>query len=46
MTAPVDNRLIFTGRPETVWARALDSVGIDPDSLPSWTTPEPDAATN
>ena len=46
MTAPVDNRLIFTDRPETVWARALDSVGIDPDALPSWTASGPDAATN
>ena len=34
MTAPVDNALIFTDDPETVWARALESVGVDPDSLP------------
>ena len=46
MTAPIDNQLLFTDDPETVWARALDSVGVDPDTLPSWTAPEPDAATN
>lgn len=46
MTAPIDNQMLFTDDPETVWARALDSVGVDPDTLPSWTAPEPDAATN
>ena len=46
MTAPVDDGLIFAEEPDTVWARALDSVGVDPDSLPSWTTPGPDATTN
>lgn len=46
MTAPVDNRLIFTDEPETVWTRALDSVGVDPDALPSWTASDADASTN
>ncbi len=46
LAAPVDNELIFTDEPETVWARALDSVGVDPDALPSWTAPGPDASTN
>ena len=46
LTAPVDNRLIFTDDPETVWARALHSVGVDPDSLPSWTASDSDATTN
>ena len=46
MTAPVDKRLIFSGEPESVWARALDSVGVDPDALPSWTTSETDDKTN
>jgi putative transcriptional regulator len=45
MTAPVDSRLIFTDRPETAWTRALESVGVDPGALPSWTA-EPDAETN
>ena len=45
IAAPVDNGLIFTDDPETTWARALDSVGVDPDSLPSWTA-EADPTTN
>ena len=46
LTAPVDNRLIFTEEPETAWDRALESVGVDPAALPSWTDAEPDATTN
>jgi putative transcriptional regulator len=46
MTAPVDNRLLFTDNPDTVWTRALDSVGVDPDALPSWTAPRSDGTTN
>ncbi len=46
LTAPVDTGLIFTDRPETVWARALDSVGVDPDALPSWTAAGSDTTTN
>jgi len=46
LTAPVDSRLIFTDEPETVWARALASVDVDPDALPSWTPATPDASTN
>ncbi len=46
MTAPVDNQLIFSRRPETVWARALDSLGVDPDTLPSWTAGRSDGSTN
>ncbi|MHC4816276.1 MAG: YqgE/AlgH family protein [Planctomycetota bacterium] len=46
LTAPVDERLIFTDDPETAWERALESVGVDPDALPSWTATEPGASTN
>ncbi len=47
MTAPVDKRLVFTSRPETVWKRALTSVGVDPDTLPSWTPQrQDDGSTN
>jgi putative transcriptional regulator len=46
LTAPVDKRLLFTDNPETVWDQALDSVGVDPDALPSWTASGPDASTN
>jgi putative transcriptional regulator len=46
LTAPVDRRLIFSDEPETVWARALASVDVDPNILPSWTAPAPDTSTN
>lgn len=38
LIAPPDPALIFSPQPETVWDRALRSVGIDPEALPSWTT--------
>lgn len=37
LIAPADPELIFSPNPETVWDRALRSVGIDPGALPSWT---------
>ncbi len=37
VTAPVQTDLVFADDPETVWQRTLDSVGLDPSSLPSWT---------
>lgn len=37
LTAPLDLDLIFHRRPESVWEEALRSVGVDPNSLPSWT---------
>ena len=36
LTAPVQERLVFAPDPEEVWHSALDSVGIDPGALPSW----------
>lgn len=38
LTAPVDPELIFHPDPEAAWEQAVRSVGIDPSSLPSWTT--------
>lgn len=38
ITAPVDRDLVFSGRPDETWVKALESVGVDPASLPSWTT--------
>ncbi|MEM6793673.1 MAG: YqgE/AlgH family protein [Acidobacteriota bacterium] len=38
LIAPVDSRLIFASEPGDVWRSAVESVGIDPDLLPSWTT--------
>ncbi len=38
LTAPVSHDLIFAPNPETIWMSALKSVGVDPGSLPSWTS--------
>jgi putative transcriptional regulator len=40
LTAPAAERLVFAADPEQVWRQALESVGIDPGALPSWS---PDA---
>ncbi|HEX6203714.1 MAG TPA: YqgE/AlgH family protein [Thermoanaerobaculia bacterium] len=37
LVAPVDADLIFAPSPEQAWAQALRSVGVDPETLPSWT---------
>ncbi len=37
ITAPVRNDLLFSDQPEDVWQRAMESVGVDPASLPIWT---------
>ena len=37
LTAPVRADLIFAPDPEGVWEAALQSVGVDPAALPSWT---------
>jgi putative transcriptional regulator len=37
LTAPARGDLIFAPDPERVWAQALESVGVDPATLPSWT---------
>jgi putative transcriptional regulator len=37
LTAPVAGDLIFAPDPELAWNAALQSVGVDPSSLPSWT---------
>jgi putative transcriptional regulator len=37
LTAPARGDLIFAPDPDQVWAAALESVGVDPATLPSWT---------
>ncbi len=37
MTAPASSALLFGDDPETIWSRAFASIGIDPDTLPTWT---------
>lgn len=39
LTAPVDPDLVFAEAPEDAWTGALRSVGVDPATLPSWTSP-------
>ena len=45
ITAPVQTELVFAEEPENVWRRTLDSIGLDPATLPSWTE-ENDGAVN
>ncbi|MEM7354089.1 MAG: YqgE/AlgH family protein [Acidobacteriota bacterium] len=46
MTAPVRNDLLFNDDPEEVWQMAMESVGIDPAQLPSWTPDDGDMSAN
>ena len=43
ITAPLSHEFIFADDPDTVWERAVTSVGIDPDTLPTWTDGDGDA---
>jgi putative transcriptional regulator len=36
LTAPAEERLVFADDAEAVWRSALESVGVDPGALPSW----------
>ncbi len=38
LVAPVRLDLVFSNAPDRVWEQALLSVGVDPASLPSWST--------
>ena len=46
LTAPASAGLIFAPTPETAWEEALQSVGIDPGTLPSWTTANDEETAN
>ncbi len=37
ITAPVTTELLFGDDPEEIWQLAMESVGINPASLPAWT---------
>ena len=37
ITAPVTTDLLFSDEPDEVWQLAMESVGVDPASLPAWT---------
>lgn len=38
LLAPVSDELIFAADPDEIWERAVQSVGLDPASLPSWSS--------
>ncbi len=38
LLAPVREELVFSDEPDRVWEEALHSVGVDPATLPSWST--------
>lgn len=46
LTAPATADLVFAGDPEAAWAEALASVGVDPDTLPSWTADDDGSSAN
>lgn len=46
LTAPPSPDLIFAAEPDRVWAQALAAVGVDPATLPSWTSAGDDEAAN
>ena len=36
LTAPVQSDIVFSRDPDSAWAAALKSVGVDPAALPAW----------
>jgi putative transcriptional regulator len=36
LIAPATDELLFAAEPETVWTSAMESVGVDPDTLGTW----------
>jgi putative transcriptional regulator len=46
LLAPIRAELIFSDEPHSVWERALESIGVRPESLPSWTVPDDDQKGN
>ena len=37
LIAPLDGASLFTDQPSEMWEEALESIGVRPESLPSWT---------
>jgi putative transcriptional regulator len=46
LIAPFDRALLFAADHESMWARALESIGVRPESLPTWTITGDDETTN
>jgi putative transcriptional regulator len=43
---PVIETMLFAPEPHRVWTRVLESVGVDPTTLPSWTQAQDDVQAN
>lgn len=46
LVAPVDPELLFHETPEEMWRLACQSVGVNPERLPRWTSNDGDGAAN
>ncbi len=46
LIAPFDRSSLFASDPVTMWSAALQSIGVRPESLPTWTTSADDEKTN
>jgi putative transcriptional regulator len=46
LTAPVSRELVFGAEPTQIWEQAMASVGVDPQTLPSWTRNDASEVTN
>ena len=46
LVAPFDRGTLFETEPGALWAAALESIGVRPDSLPTWAMPGEDEKTN
>jgi len=46
LTAPVQKELLFSDDPDSMWERAMVSVGVDPATLPSWAPTSDDEEAN
>ncbi|HEU5162509.1 MAG TPA: YqgE/AlgH family protein [Thermoanaerobaculia bacterium] len=46
LTAPFDRATLFRSDPTEMWTRALASIGIRPESLPTWAMPGEDEKAN
>jgi len=40
LLAPFNLQVVFAGDPAGIWKQALDSIGVRPEALPSWTVPD------
>lgn len=46
LIAPFDAGIVFMSDPDTIWDRVIESIGVRPESLPTWTMPDEPEQTN